>query len=1089
MGKKRIFEVARELGYTNRDLIDKLQKLGFDVKSHSSSVDADEVKRLLDKAEAERRAKTDERRISRGVIRRRPKDSDERPGVAESAHGASVDDDDSSLETSPALALGSTSLPSNAEAQGEAEAAPESVVAASSDVESGTAHAFVSEVVDAGASAIEGGASGGAVEAATAADPEAGVAATAAADALATAGATSDGHGPDDKIEGVSGTSLPAAEQATSAEVTPVLAETMVNVESSQALASQGVAGSDSVEGVASVGSAAAADQGPSPVVASARGARDAAPNETERAREKTSSQSDDDDDEPRRERREARMARPDRKRDESYDEEEEKPEVEDFGISEFDFMGVERPEKEARVAPPPPSTVVAVKKTEELAKGKIVRTIDPSVLKARLGASKRPEPPKDWGRPAPEVEVAASPKRELEVRKDASGKHRELVDVRKEAAKGKAGGRSARRREELSAKDLLEVRRGQVYYPAPNRKRVKGAKKVVRRPDAAEANRKPIEIGDAITAAQLSQQMSLKASQVISWLVRHGVMASMNQPLDHDTAATVCQEFGYEVQSLQFDEERHLSGVSLKEARAGHDEDNSSSRAPVVTVMGHVDHGKTSLLDYIRHTNVAGGEAGGITQRIAGYQVTTSRGPVTFLDTPGHAAFSQMRARGANVTDIVVLVVAADDGVMPQTLEAIDHAKSAHVPIIVAMNKIDKPEANPDRVLQQLADQGLLVEDWGGEVLWKRVSAKTGEGVEDLLEQIALQAEIMELKANPDAPAVGVVVEAHLDKGRGPVATVLIKEGTLRPSEIVVVGENIGKVRAMLVDGGRPTKEAVPSTPVEILGLDGVPNPGEELRVAESLSDAKLLAAHRRERRRTVELGERSTSSLQDLYDRIKAGEQKELRIIVKADAQGSAEAVRAALAALSTEKVKVLVISAAVGAIVESDVEFARASDAIVLGFGVRPDTKALKSARSMDVDVRTYDIIYEAVDEVRKAMEGLLSPVAKERYLGRAEVRQTFSVPKVGTVAGCIIVDGVVARRASIRLLRDSKPVYEGKLASLKRFKDDVREVKEGLECGMGIDRFNDIKVGDIIESFEVIQVQATLDDVVKEDRPTA
>ncbi|MBK8013803.1 MAG: translation initiation factor IF-2 [Deltaproteobacteria bacterium] len=1049
MGKKRIFEVARELGYTNRDLIDKLQKLGFDVKSHSSSVDADEVKRLLDKAEAERRAKTDERRISRGVIRRRPKDADDRPGAGENAQASSTDEDESGLDGSELAGDGSTSFDLSDSADGY-----------SADAEDGVPDVLVAASRD---------------------EEDVGGAEDAASESVGEELVGADGQSHDEALEATQTSELEAAE-APAAGVAPVLAETTVLGESSREVAPESAQASDSV----ALAVPDAEPQAASSAALPARGAQEASLAEPDLGEATTTARSDDD--EPRRERREARVARPDRKRDESYDEEEEKPEVEDFGISEFDFINIKRPEKEARVAPPPPSTVVAVKKTEELAKGKIVRTIDPSVLKARLGASKRPEPPKDWGRPTPEVEVAASPKRELEVRKDASGKHRELVDVRKEAAKGKSG-RSARRRDELSAKDLLEVRRGQVYYPAPNRKRVKGAKKVVRRPDLAEANRKPIEIGDAITVAQLSQQMSLKASQVISWLVRHGVMASMNQPLDHDTAATVCQEFGYEVQSLQFDEERHLSGVSLKAARAGHDEDNSSSRAPVVTVMGHVDHGKTSLLDYIRHTNVAGGEAGGITQRIAGYQVTTSRGPVTFLDTPGHAAFSQMRARGANVTDIVVLVVAADDGVMPQTLEAIEHAKSAEVPIIIAMNKIDKPEANTDRVLQQLADQGLLVEDWGGEVLWKRVSAKTGEGVEELLEQIALQSEIMELKANQDAPAVGVVVEAHLDKGRGPVATVLIKEGTLRTGEIVVVGENIGKVRAMLVDGGRQTKEALPSTPVEILGLDGVPNPGEELRVAESLSDAKLLAAHRRERRRTVELGERSTSSLQDLYDRIKAGEQKELRIIVKADAQGSAEAVRAALSALSTEKVKVLVITAAVGAIVESDVEFARASDAIVLGFGVRPDTKALKSARSMDVDVRTYDIIYEAVDEVRKAMEGLLSPVAKERYLGRAEVRQTFSVPKVGTVAGCIIVDGVVARRASIRLLRDSKPVYEGKLSSLKRFKDDVREVKEGLECGMGIDRFNDIKVGDVIESFEMIQVQATLDDAVKEDRPTA
>jgi translation initiation factor IF-2 len=590
---------------------------------------------------------------------------------------------------------------------------------------------------------------------------------------------------------------------------------------------------------------------------------------------------------------------------------------------------------------------------------------------------------------------------------------------------------------------------------------------------------KKAIEIGDTITIADLSQQMSVKAAEIIGWLMRNGVMATINQPIDHETALMVCEQFGYEVDSSVFEEEDMLEGRGYEEVKKAQDE-NAKPRAPVVTVMGHVDHGKTSLLDRIRHTNVAAGEAGGITQRIAGYKVKTAKGDVTFLDTPGHAAFTAMRARGAKTTDIVVLVVAADDGVMPQTKEAIDHARAAGVDMIVAINKIDKPDANPDRVLKQLADMGILVEEWGGEVLSRKISAKTGEGVDELLEQIALLAEVKELRANPDAPAVGAVIEGHVHKGRGPVATVLVQEGTLRVGDIVVVGENIGKVRALMTDGGKKVDEAGPATPVEILGLDGVPSPGDELRVTGELDKARELAAHRIEARRKQELAGQASMSLQDLFNRIKDGEQKELKIVIKADLQGSVEALREALLKLSTKKVKVNVISGGVGGVVESDVEFAKASEAIIIGFAVRPDTKALKAARAMDVDIRTYDIIYQAVDEVLLAMQGLLAPVRKEKYLGRAEVRQTFNVPKVGTVAGCAVVDGIITRSAQIRLLRDSKPIYEGKLSSLKRFKDDVREVKEGFECGMGIEKFNDIKVGDIFEAYEIVETAAVLEE---------
>jgi translation initiation factor IF-2 len=1019
MGKKRVFEIARELGYQNRDLIEKLQKLGFEVKSHSSTVDEEDVRRALRRAEEERRAKTQESRVSRGVIRRRPIDE-----VGGSAPALAAQDGASATS-------GGTVIRRRPAAQ-----------SAGLDEKAQAAHVDAKEDRPTEAPARKRGE-------ASAAEPKNDrvvVRRRGAAQEAVTSEATTEdviSEAPTDDIERVQAmakTAVEATARAEDEERRPAIAE--------------------------------ATPQGESAVEAAA----------TE-ALSDVAAEEDQKDADGKKERREARTARPDRKREESFDEEDEKPELdlEDLGISVSDFSveSFDRPmeAKGTRVAPPPPSTTIAQQKKEDEATTKIVRTIDPNVLKARLSASKRPEPPKEWGKPE---EMASSPVTELVVRTDASGKRKELIDVRKEAARGKAGKSGQRRREEMSAKDLLEHRRGQVYYPTPGRKRLK-SKKAARRMDQPQVGgKRPIQIAETITPGDLAKQMSRKAGEVIGWLMQNGVMASINQPIEFDAAAMVAAEFGFEVESTAFNEEEHL------QAREAEEDPNALPRPPVVTVMGHVDHGKTSLLDKIRSTNVAAGEAGGITQRIAGYQVKTSKGLITFLDTPGHAAFTAMRARGANVTDIVILVVAADDGVMPQTIEAIEHAKAADVPVIVALNKVDKPEANPDRVLQQLSTHGVQVEEWGGEVQSQRVSAKTGEGIEELLEKIALQAEVMELKANPELPAAGVVVESELHKGRGPVATILVQEGTMHVGDVVVVGEFYGKVRAMMGDQGRKMSDAGPSMPVQILGLDGVPNPGEEVRAAQSLEAAKTLAEHRREKRREKEMGGAAKVSLQDLFARMEKGEQKELKIIIKADLQGSVEALKEALTQLSTAKVKVSVIQGTVGAIVESDVEYAKAAEAIIVGFAVRPDTQALKAARALGVEIRTYTIIYEAVDEVKDAMRGLLSPVSKERYLGRAEVRQTFNVPKVGTVAGCAVVDGIVKRSATIRLLRDSKPVYTGRLSSLKRFKDDVREVKEGLECGMGIERFNDIKIGDVIEAFEIVQIEAALDDALPQEK---
>jgi translation initiation factor IF-2 len=494
---------------------------------------------------------------------------------------------------------------------------------------------------------------------------------------------------------------------------------------------------------------------------------------------------------------------------------------------------------------------------------------------------------------------------------------------------------------------------------------------------------------------------------------------------------------------------------------------------------MGHVDHGKTSLLDVIRHADVAAGEAGGITQHIGAYRVSAPGvGDVVFLDTPGHAAFTQMRARGAQATDIVVLVVDANDGVMPQTIEALNHAKDAQVPIVVAATKVDKPGANVDRVKQQLSEHGLIAEDWGGETMYIPVSAYTKVGIDKLLESIQLQAELLELKANPKKQAKGVVIEAKLDRNRGPMATVLIQEGTLRVGDIVVSGEHMGKVRAMLNDKGSMVSEAGPSTPVEILGIDGVPEAGDLLNGAADEKAAKSVVEHRRDLRRKKELATTGKLSLENVLEKIQEGQVKELKIVLKTDVQGSAEALRDALTKLATDAVKVNVIQAQVGGITESDVNLAKAGGAIILGFHVRPAGKAAQLSEQEGVDIKLYDIIYDAIDDVKKAMVGLLAPVKRERELGKVEIRQIYNIPKIGTVAGCFVTDGKVTRQAQIRLVRDSVVVHSGRLGSLKRFKDDVREVVAGYECGLTVDGYNDIKIGDVVEAFEIVEEAPTL-----------
>jgi len=579
------------------------------------------------------------------------------------------------------------------------------------------------------------------------------------------------------------------------------------------------------------------------------------------------------------------------------------------------------------------------------------------------------------------------------------------------------------------------------------------------------------VTITEGITIRELAEKLDVRAKDLLKTLLDRGVFASINQALDVPTATTLAESFNGIISVVSLEEEMVLE-VAKEETK-----ESLKPRPPVVTVMGHVDHGKTSLLDAIREAEVAAGEAGGITQHIGAYKVLVNDRSVVFVDTPGHEAFTRMRSRGAKVTDIVVLVVAADDGVMPQTKEAIDHAKAANVPIVVAINKIDKPEAQPERVKRQLSDLGLMPAEWGGDTEFVEVSAKQKKGIDKLLEIILLVADLRELKANPDAPASGTVLESRVDKGRGPVATVLVQNGTLNPGDFFICGSVFGKVRAMFDDRGRTAKTAPPSTPVEVLGLQGVPEAGDHFQVTDE-AKARHIVEYRQSKQRDAAMARTGGGriTLDQLHEQLKAGEVKELPIVIKADVQGSVEVLSEMLPKLSTEQVKLKIIGSGVGAVTENDVLLASASGAIIIAFGVRPDRKAADVAQQEHVDIRTHNIIYEVSDEIKKAMEGLLEPVVTETHLGRAEVRNTFRVKGAGTVAGCYVVDGILKRDAQVRVVRDGAVIYTSKLSSLKRFKDDVNEVRTGFECGAGVANFNDVKVGDVLECFSVTKMSA-------------
>ena len=747
---------------------------------------------------------------------------------------------------------------------------------------------------------------------------------------------------------------------------------------------------------------------------------------------------------------------------------------------------------EEDRAEPEMPATEDAAKDTRKKKKkkksepAKIIKLGDTAVNKSKTPAAKQTAKPAESG----SGKMEEKPAEKKEKPAGAPGKKTPRPQPPETPAEEKTKGRkkdhrtrkdveegqevSAKKRKKKKKKSVVEG--NDLYSDKFSRKKSKKGDAKPKKGSlqktqitTPKAIKRRVKIDETIELSDLAKRMGIKANEMISKLMGMGVMATVNQTIDYDTAALVAGEFGYEVEKASFEEEILLE----KHQNEEQDKGEMIHRGPVVTIMGHVDHGKTSLLDVIRKSKITTGEAGGITQHIGAYKVETDSGDITFLDTPGHAAFTSMRSRGAQITDIVVLVVAADDGVMPQTIEAINHSKQAGVPVVVAVNKMDKPGADPSKITRELAEHDLLAEDWGGNVIFVEVSAKAETGIDNLLEMILLQSEVLELKANPDKSAFGYVVESRLDTGRGPVATILVQEGTLREGDSIVCGLHSGKIRAMINDLGERAESAGPSTPVEIIGLNGVPDAGDEVVTVASDKDAKQISEHRMQKQRAKELAKQSRASLEKLFQNMGADDVREMRIIVKADVQGSIEALNDSLRELAKEEVDIKIIHSAPGAVNESDISLAVVSDAIIIGFNVRPTPHIRKVAKEEGVDMRFYDIIYDVINDIKAVMEGLMPSTFEENVIGRAEVRNTFVVPKVGTIAGSYVLEGKVQRGKKIRLLRDGVVKCDSELSSLKRYKDDAKEVVQGYECGIGIQKFNDIKLNDIIECYEVVE----------------
>jgi translation initiation factor IF-2 len=756
-------------------------------------------------------------------------------------------------------------------------------------------------------------------------------------------------------------------------------------------------------------------------------------------------------------------------------------------------------PKKEARKDLETPAKRKVAPKKKEVAKGKKPsEEAKPEKIPAKPAARKARKKPKEQPAKIIKMPDEVPPKKVVKEKEKRPVKKADLKslpveevtpkpveDVEKAAKKKKDKKKPGMKKEEDSGVRLrhrrLEVfERADLYEDRgpriKDRKAAKKTRETAKKLKHTEitvpkAIKRRLKVQESVTVFELARAMGVKASELLKKLLGMGVMTSINKSIDFETASIVADDFGYELGLDTFELDRIIEGVEDRP-------EDLKPRPPVVTIMGHVDHGKTSLLDYIGHSNIIGGESGGITQHIGAYYVEAKGGDIVFLDTPGHEAFTAMRARGAKVTDIIVLVVAADDGVMQQTKEAIDHARAAGIPIIVAINKIDKPEANPEKVMRQLAELDLVPEAWSGDTIFGNISAKTGEGIDELMELILLQAEVLELKANPDKTARGTIIEAKLDKRKGSVATVLIKEGMLTKGDYFICGENYGRVRAMMNNLGKNIGSALPSVPVEIHGISGVPMAGDEFIVVKDEKTARQIALYRQARLKEREISKRGVVSLEDLYEKIREGKIKELNLILKADVQGSLEALAESLKKLGTEEVKIRMIHSSTGAITESDVMLASASHAIVIGFRVRANPRVVQIAEREGVDIRYYDVIYNLIEDIHKALAGLLEPVYKENVIGRADVKEVFNVSKVGTVAGCYVTDGQVERNAMARLLRDEIVIFDGKIASLKRFKGDVKDVQSGYECGIGLESFQDIKPGDVIEVYHIEKTQAEL-----------
>jgi translation initiation factor IF-2 len=957
MAKLRVYELARELNMTNKDLLAALQGIDVEVKNHMSTLDDEEISRVKSElyGGSQKAEVYEAKRVKPNVIRRRRKRSTEGAPEAEAEKPAEEtpapeEEKAPSPQAEQPAADASESRPEAAEdAQAPAEAAPETPTETSAEASAEQGRAGAEEkTAEEGAESV----------------PE-------------QASAETEARAPADSEE-----SRTAGEEAARAETSAEAAE-KTSAESAEARPSD------------EAGEAAAEP-------------------ETEASAESA-----------------------------------ESPE----------HLKKEAPKKSE-------SKAKTKKKRKKETPAKIIQMPEPSAEPEKSPEPEAPSAPAGPAETGPDTKAPPPAESEAEAKKRSKRKKPDEEEKQRKAGKPKG----AFRRKEVVQGDALYDK----SFGRGKKSRKKG-KQVAAHPaeqktqqTTPKAIKRRIKVDETIVIADLAKRMGIKANELIKTLMNMGMMVTVNQTIDFDTANLVAQEFGFEVERASFEEETVLKT----------EEDSPEqmvARPPVVTIMGHVDHGKTSLLDVIRRTKVTEGEAGGITQHIGAYSVELDSGEIVFLDTPGHEAFTSMRARGAQVTDLVILVVAADDGVMPQTLEAIDHARAAGVPIIVAVNKIDKNNAEPDRIKREIAEKNLVPEEWGGDTIFVNVSAKQQIGIDDLLEMIVLQSEVLELQANPNKLARGHVIESKMDTGRGPVATLLVQEGTMKTGDAVVCGMYYGKVRVMYNDRGQQVQSAGPSYPVEIVGLSGVPMAGDEFVSLTTEKDAKQISENRLHKQRSKELARSSRMSLEKLYEKMMEGEVKDLNIIIKADVQGSIEALKDSLTKLSTEEVKISTVHSAVGPIHESDISLAAVSNAIILGFNVRPSAKVVKMAEEENVDIRYYDVIYNAIKDIKDAMVGLMESKYEEKVLGRAEVREVFHVPGVGNIAGCYVTDGKIQRGQNVRLIRDGIVTFDGKIGTLKRYKDDVKEVTHNYECGLRIENYNDIKVGDVLENYYLEEIK--------------